>query len=204
MDKLVGKILDLAGSDVTIVFATALGQQPYLKAEDEGGKHFYRPRKFPDVTAFAGIQAQHTCSAVMSEQFHVYFQDEAAADEAWPLLKGMTAGGRAALALKREDPKTILAGCGIYAALTPETTITSAAGETRPFFDLFYSADTVKSGMHHPDGALWIRTPARDHAVHAERVSLRAVAPTLTRLLGLEPPAFMRAAALLPEAQAVS
>ena len=204
MDKLVGKILDLAGSDVSIVFTSALGQQPYTKLEDEGGKHFYRPRKFADVTAFAGIASPHTCSPVMSEEFHVYFEDEAAADAGMQVLKGMTVDGRQALALKREDPKTILAGCGIYSTIPPEATLTSAAGETKPFFDLFYSADTVKSGMHHPDGVFWVRTPSRDHAVHTERVSLRAVAPTVTRLLGLEPPEFMREEALVAEAEAVS
>ena len=67
----------------------------------------------------------------------------------------------------------------------------------RPDFDVFYQADSLKSGIHHPDGLLWIRRPDRRHAVHAEKVPLVCVAPTVLRLLGLEPPASMRGEPLL-------
>ena len=35
--------MDLAGDDTTLVFLTALSQQPCLKYEDIGGKTMYRP-----------------------------------------------------------------------------------------------------------------------------------------------------------------
>src|SRR5205807_237982 len=42
MDELLGRFLRLAGPETTLVFCTALSQQPYLKQEAAGGKHFYR------------------------------------------------------------------------------------------------------------------------------------------------------------------
>jgi hypothetical protein len=59
------------------------------------------------------------------------------------------------------------------------------------FSDVFYHMDALKSGQHHPDGVLWIRRAGIPPCNHAERVSLRAVAPTVLRLLGLDPPDHM-------------
>ena len=42
MDRLVGKFIDLAGTDATLVFCTAISQQPYLAYEDKGGRQVYR------------------------------------------------------------------------------------------------------------------------------------------------------------------
>ena len=204
MDKLIGRVLDLAGTDTTIVFTSALGQQPYVKLDEEGGKHFYRPRKFEDLTAFAGLDMEHRCSPVMSEQFHVYLESEADGDAAWAKLDALTVDGEKAMALKREDEKTILAGCGIFTQLLPEAVLSSGTGESAPFYDIFYSADTVKSGMHHPDGVFWIRTPAKEHSVHEERVSLRSVAPTLLELMGLDVPEHMSAPAVRWQAEAIA
>jgi arylsulfatase A-like enzyme len=63
---------------------------------------------------------------------------------------------------------------------------------TVPFHDLFYQLDLVKSGIHHPDGLMWIRTPARSHSVNREKVPLVSVAPTMLGLLGIEPPSQMK------------
>ena len=65
------------------------------------------------------------------------------------------------------------------------------AGVSRPFFDVFYQADGTKSGMHHPDGVLWIRTPDRTHAIHSGKVPLRAIAPTVLKMFRVPPPNFM-------------
>jgi arylsulfatase A-like enzyme len=45
----------------------------------------------------------------------------------------------------------------------------------------------MKSGCHHPEGVLWVRTGR--HAVHSERVSILDVAPTVCDLLRLDPDA---------------
>jgi len=78
----------------------------------------------------------------------------------------------------------------------------AGTGRTAKFLDVFYGVDTKKSGMHHPDGLLWIRRPDRRHTVRPERVPLRAVAPTILSILGLPKPASMSAEPL-PEVAGV-
>jgi hypothetical protein len=51
-----------------------------------------------------------------------------------------------------------------------------------------YGVDILKSGMHHPDGALWIREPGGRHQRYGEPVALERVAPTVLGLLGLTVP----------------
>lgn len=193
MDTLVGKFLDLAGADTTLVFSTALSQQPCLTYEEAGGKRFYRPKDFDAVVRFTGVEEHLRCSPVMSEQFHVYFGSAEAADAAEPHLRALKVNGRPLLRVDREEPTAIFSGASIFDELPADSVLTSGTGAEAPFFDLFYQADTLKSGMHHPDGALWIRTPARQHRVHPDRVSLRTVAPTILMLMDLEPPDSMSA-----------
>ena len=50
---------------------------------------------------------------------------------------------------------------------------------------LFYPLESVRSGMHHPDGILWIRTPQRAHSVVDRKISLTEIAPTLLELAGV-------------------
>jgi hypothetical protein len=204
MDRLLGRIMDLAGDDVTVVFSTALGQQPYLTLEDSGGKHFYRPRAFADLTAFLGIESPHKCAPVMSEQFRIIFESEKDADAALPALEGLRIGERQVLEVRRDGPKSIFTGCQLFDEVAEDAVMMSPSGSERPFFDIFYTPHTVKSGMHHPHGALWVRTPSRYHRVHEGTVSLRSVAPTLLELLGLTPPSFMSAAPLEVEPAAVA
>lgn len=193
MDKLIGRFLDLAGDDTTLIFATALSQQPCLIYEESGGKRFYRPREFDKVTAFAGIKDPHKCSPVMSEQFHVFMESEAAADAAEPKLRGLTVNGRSAVGVEREGPASIYASITLWDEIADDAILVNSEGKQVRFYDLFYRADTIKSGMHHPDGALWIRTPRRDHRVNPRRVTLRAVAPTMLDILGIESPEHMKA-----------
>jgi hypothetical protein len=203
MDRILGRFLDLAGSDATLVFCSGLSQQPCLVYEETGGKRFYRPKDFEKLLAFAGITAPHKCSPVMSEQFHVYLTSEQDAEIAERRLRALQVNGRPLMRVEREELNAVFAGAGIFDALPEDAVLTAEGGASARFFDLFYQADTLKSGMHHPDGALWIRTPARRHRVIEERVSLRAVAPTVLAMFGVEPPAFMRAEALELEAERV-
>ena len=63
---------------------------------------------------------------------------------------------------------------------------TPFSNRARPFDELFYPAQGVKSGMHHPEGLLWIRTPSRQHVEVKRTVSLREIAPTLLALAGVK------------------
>ena len=67
MDAIVGKLLRLAGSDTTIMFTTALSQQPCLTYEEQGGKTIYRPCDFDGLLEALGIADPATAEPVMAE-----------------------------------------------------------------------------------------------------------------------------------------
>lgn len=70
------------------------------------------------------------------------------------------------------------------------------SSQQSPFFEVFYRLDGLKSGKHHPDGILWIRTTQPEHCIHDRKVPLAAVAPTILSLLGIQPPPTMKCASL--------
>ncbi len=193
MDALVGELLKLAGRDTTLVFLTALSQQPYLLFEDQGGKVAYRPKDFEKLIRWAGVEGDFTVAPVMTHYFHVTFADERTATAAAEKLRALSANGTQVLNV---EPKgsDLFCGCKIYNTLDPsvriESTVTKA---TTGFFDLLYRIEGIKSGMHHPDGILWVRTPDLRHRVHSDKVPLEQVAPMILGMFSIQPPATMRA-----------
>jgi len=185
MDQIIGKALDLAGDTHTVIFASALGQQPCLKYEEQGGKVFYRPRDFAAFTSWAGLGMPHEIQPVMSEEFHLIFQGEADAVAAEQQLATVTVDGRPGMRVHRTGNE-IMAGCGIFDRLEGDPVIGARGRASRPFSELFYLADGLKSGMHHPDGILWIRGAERRHHAHNGRIPLRDVAPTILGLFGVD------------------
>ena len=101
MDRLVGKFIDLAGTDATLVFCTAISQQPYLAYEEKGGRQVYSPSKFEALVRFAGVSEPFRVAPVMAHQFHVYLESEQVAQRAESQLKALTVNGRQALAVVR-------------------------------------------------------------------------------------------------------
>jgi hypothetical protein len=191
MDRLVGRAFDLADAKTTIVMATALSQQPCLMFEAHGGKYFYRPIEWSKITTLAGIRDTYTASPVMAHQFHLYFDGPEVAERAAERLTAIRFNDRQALAVERNGAG-LFVGCRIYQSVAADARLTLAGNEREtPFFDVFYKVDGVKSGMHHPDGMLWIRTPARRHAVHPQHVPLATVAPTLLERCGVPRPPYM-------------
>jgi hypothetical protein len=185
MDQLIARFLALADDQTTLVFATALSQQPCLIYEDQGAKQFYRPREFEDVLSFAGITAAHKVFPVMSEQFHIYFDGEQEAIDAEQKLRALRLGERVALYVERNG-KTVFSGCTVFENLPQEISLTiNDSNRSRPFFDIFYKVEGKKSGMHHADGMLWIRHPERQHTVHDKKVPLTFIAPTILKMFGL-------------------
>jgi hypothetical protein len=196
-DATIGRFLDLAGEDTTLVFLTALSQQPDVRYEEIGGKRFYRPRDFQRLVAFAGITGPHECAPVMSEEFWLRFEDEPAAQRAAQRLEALQVGGKRAFRAERRE-REIYTGCDLSGEVEPDAKLVSAeSGAAAPFYELLYQAETLKSGVHHPDGLLWIRRPDRRHTVHAGKVPLTAVAPSVLRMLGVEIPSSMKEAPLL-------
>jgi hypothetical protein len=86
----------------------------------------------------------------------------------------------------------VFSGCIIYNQLEHDVLLEGGVGgKSLPFFRLFYQVESLKSGMHHPDGILWMRIPGSRPRVHHEKVSLRDVAPTLLSMFGVEQPEYM-------------
>ncbi len=196
-DEVIGQTLDLAGEDTTVILCSALSQQPYTRAESTGGKRFYRPHRFEDLVAMLGLRGVEKFMPVMSEQFHVLFGgDEALARDAEAKLSGLRVGDTPLMEVERRRAE-VFAGCKLHSLVPDDARIVDAGGTDVGFYDLFYRADSVKSGFHHRDGVLWVRRPSRSHAVHDGRVPLRAVAPTLLELLGLPRPSAMKESPLV-------
>ncbi len=190
-DRIVSRFLELAGDNATLVFCTALSQQPDVRWEDSGGKYFYRPHDFGALADFAGIKERHECTPVMSEEFWLQFDTEAAALASAEALGGLQVEGEAAFRIDCRG-RELYAGCRIFDKLPDAAELTNpTSGRRVPFSDLLYRAASVKSGVHHPDGLLWIRRPSRTHREHPGKVSLKSIAPTVLSLLGVEQPATM-------------
>jgi hypothetical protein len=193
MDRLLGRFIELAGDDATLILCTALSQQPCLIYEEQGGKVVYRPRDFEAVLNFAGVTHPHSVAPVMAEEFHLRFENGADAAEAADRLRGLFVGEHPALRVEARDGG-VFVGCAFRTQLPEETTLClKGSDRTVPFFDIFYRLyDTLKSGMHHPDGMLWIRRRNRSHHVYPTKVSLTSIAPTVLDLLSVPRSEYMR------------
>jgi hypothetical protein len=190
MDRIVSKVIELAGDDTAVIFTTALSQQPCLKYEGKGGKRFYRPVSYVQVLEAIGIDAS-SCEpqAVMSEQFHLRFGSAEAAKVAFEKLGRATVEGKPAFS-SALNGNSILTGCAIIEELPPDALL--AAGDLKTVFgSVFYMVDLMKSGMHHRDGMAWFRLPGRKHSDNRSPVPLIDVAPTILAVLGIEQPGYM-------------
>jgi hypothetical protein len=185
MDLLIGQFLKTARKEATLVFCTGLSQQPYLKAESKGGRHYYRligPRVLTDPI---GIVDRFDYQPVMSDQALLRFADEQSCARAQQVLRSYQLFGSPAF-FYHQDGSNLMVQCnwtnvlGADAALLQEGT-----GRRVPFFDVLYSMDVVKSGFHHPDGMLWVRRPNREHVVHLEKMPIRAIQPLVLEHFGI-------------------
>jgi hypothetical protein len=191
MDQLLGRMLALVGQEAVVILSTALSQQPCLRYEEVGGKRSYRPKDFAPILSLAGITAPCRVEPVMSEQFWLRLDNVADATDAATKLAALKVGEERALRAAR-DGCGVFTGCAIQHVLPEDATMrVENSDQSVPFFDLFYALEGGKSGMHHPDGILWIRHPGRAHVVHQERVPLLSVAPTILDLLGIDKPDYM-------------
>ena len=196
MDTIVGKVLAMAGDEATVVFATALSQQPCLAYESTGGKIFHKPHRFESLLQFAGIDpGSCTAEPVMSEEFHLRFADPANAERACQQLQALRLGAERLMNARR-DGSDVMVGCAIFHAVAPGTE-TRGPGGSAVFDALFYEVDTTKSGMHHRDGMLWIRPPKgiRGRASPGH-VPLESLAPTMLSMLDVRPASSMKGAVL--------
>lgn len=198
MDELVGKAIELADEfDAALVFATAISQQPYVLAEEGDGSRFHRPHDLMEFVERIGLQGVVKATPVMAGQFHLYFESDEAAVAGLALLDGARVDGRE-LMVSRRNGTDVLTGCALLDAIADEAVVDiPAAGRREPFGALFYRADVAKSGWHHPHGLFWVRGEGITPGAHDGTVPLRAVAPTLLGLVGVDAPSTMTTEPLL-------
>lgn len=206
MDKLVGEFRAFAKREgATLVFMTALSQQPFLRHEETGGQHFHR---LHDVRGFlnnAGISYADV-DPTMTHQYLASFADTAQKDAARTRLGAFTLGGDGPEAGRaifdfpaiEASGHGLYFGCQIARKTAADTPIHDAAtGETIRFGTLFYQIEAIKSGRHHPDGCLWIQTGK--HRRFEDRCSILDILPTLLEMLGVPAPVEARGTSLLPQ-----
>ncbi len=193
MDSLVKKALKLAGRETIVILSSALGQQPYLAAEETGGKHAHRPgdlSKFPDQI---GLRGTTEVTPVMAEQFHIYFDSAESARTGAEFLKSCTVAGKPGFhVLYEAGAKMLLTGSAVFQPVPENTRLLFPNGGSFRFHDVFYLVrETVKSGMHHPHGILWVRGIGREHSVALGTIPLRSVCPMILDMFGIAPTAEM-------------
>jgi hypothetical protein len=191
MDKLMGRFMKLAGQSTTLIFCTGLSQQPYLRWEASGGRHYYRIQSSHVLKDLLCVPGDYAYNPVMAEQCLLCFQEEVSAVTAEQVLRNYRLDGRPAFHLSRTGHE-IMVQCNYTREPRDDLALTiEGSSRSIPFFDVFYSMDVLKSGFHHPDGMLWIRYPSHEHGIHNEKVSLLAIAPAVLEMFDVPPPPFM-------------
>lgn len=182
MDRQLGDFMRLAGSHTTLMFATALSQQPYLKYEASGGHRFYRPRSMPALLAQINLRPERI-EPVMTHEFLIHFGSPAEAEQARRRLGAITSNSKSVFNFDPSEPKSVYLSCQLRTEIPLDATLTFGDGKTTKFFDHFYQIEGMKSGRHHPDGCLWIRNGT--HKVATDKVSILDVLPTILGFFGL-------------------
>ena len=190
MDTLIGQFLELADRNTILVFTTAISQQPCLIYEDQGGKIMYRPRDMSRVLTFAGVTEPHTATPLMAEVFNIQLRDEETARRVESKLNDIRMGDRQAILTQRKET-LLTVKCQLHERQPQGAELRRADGTTAHFHELFFELEDAKSGMHHPDGMLWIRLPGTAPRRYENKVPLASVAPTLLHLLSLPAPPHM-------------
>ena len=185
MDKVLGDFFKLRNKQTTLILASALSQKAFLRRDLEGGQHFYRLR---DVNSF--LQSLHiSCKdilPVMTNQYVAVFDQQSEADRAVAILKAFKYNGEEVFGFGRAEPKSIYFGSQLFRVVPQDATIeVDGTVEKIPFYDLLYKIEEMKSGCHHEDGVLWICRGR--HEIHAEKVSVLDIFPTVLGLCGVEP-----------------
>jgi len=182
MDRLLGGCFRLASDGTILILATALSQQPFLRAEASGGQHFYRPHNMNALLESLAIRPQ-AVRPVMTHQYLLSFGGEDAVAEAKKKLQNILCDGDEVFEIAPSEPGTLYLGCQLHSTI-PVDAVVTVNGARVLFSDLFYALGEIKSGCHHPDGVFWVKSG--QHRVHSEKLSILEILPLLLRHYGIE------------------
>ncbi|MDP5132078.1 MAG: alkaline phosphatase family protein [Paraglaciecola sp.] len=182
-DALIAEVLQMVDKDTVVILASALSQQPYTKKDDEGGKRFYRPHNIQNLPNIFGLTGVEKVGPVMSHQFHLICENDKSAKQNFELLQAMLFNGEPLFSLRLEG-SDVFGGCQIYRQIA-EDTMLQLNGHQVPFSEIFYLADSLKSGMHHPHGVFWVSQQGRKQLVHNDPIPLSQTMPKILQEFGL-------------------
>lgn len=93
MDNLLGEFMELAEQEgASLILASALSQQPFLRAESEGGQNFYRPKDIDALLANIDIRPTDV-QPTMTHQYMLRFADRTERDRARQKIHSWSFGG---------------------------------------------------------------------------------------------------------------
>jgi hypothetical protein len=193
MDRLLGQMMRDYPATL-LVLCGALSQQPWTDTT----KCTFRPRRFESLLEFAQVSAPHVrVKPVMAEEFHLECPTAEQATVVEARFRELTVANQPLMKVERTG-NTLFTGCGVTdATMLDQSVKRQSDGTGLPFRELFYMIHTMRSGRHHPDGVLWVRNGC--HQVVDEHVPLTAIAPTVLRFFGIDPPPAMQAQPLFWE-----
>ena len=183
-DEIVGQALDLADKNTVIILATALSQQPFLAKEEEGGKRFHRPHEIQKIPDIFGLQGIVQVSPVMSHQFHLICESKVSADIAEDVLQNLMVDDEKLFMVNREGD-SLFVGCLISRPLLGNEKIL-VKNEVLLFSDIFYLADNLKSGGHHPHGIFWVSKLGRPYCKFEDILPLENTTSLILKELGID------------------
>ena len=106
----------------------------------------------------------------MSHQFHILCDSEESAKANHDKLNSVIWEDDSLFSLRLEG-KDVFGGCRIYQPI-PSDSVIEINGKNASFMDIFYLADNLKSGMHHPHGVFWVYQQDRKFDEHSEVIPL--------------------------------
>lgn len=187
MDRILSRFFELENAGAKLILATALSQQPYLKYESSGGHIFYRLNNVEGLFELLGAKP-NSIKPTMTHQYLVNFASGDARDRAASMLQDITLDDKIVLEVVKDKDESLYFGCQIRTPVGSDTTLSlssNPSSRSLKFFELFYQLDSVKSGCHHPDGALWFKTGS--HKKHYSKASILDIFPTVLDYFDIDP-----------------
>ena len=119
----------------------------------------------------------------MTHQYMLHCKDEGEVHEAEQKLQACTVENKTVFATRKEGSTDLYFGSQISMKVSDEAPFKGPDHQWSDFSSHFYLIDQSKSGCHHPDGVLWIRT-GTPRRLEDRNVSILDIAPTVLDLLG--------------------
>ncbi len=189
MDNLLGEFMELADEDTTIMFCTALSQQPYLDEE----RSYYRIINEKVFFDKIGLKTKVKYSPVMAEQFHLECNsvEEAKALSEWfqnfemESEKYFYVGSKKVFSTSIDNLRVnVQCRC---AKAVEDTAVILDKNENRKisFYDVFLKMDDTKTGVHNPHGMFWVYDRSKVHKVYDKPMHLEEIQPMILDQLGV-------------------